>query len=93
MTSLNISLPDDLKKLVDERVTEGGFASHSQYVRSLIRRDHRRLNRERIETKLLHRLESGAPVEVTDRDFHKIRTRLKESMSQSCTVRKLRQES
>ena len=32
MTTLNISLPDGMKKLVDERVTQGGFASHSEYV-------------------------------------------------------------
>lgn len=76
MTTLNISLPDDLKRIVDERVSEGGFASHSEYVRSLIRKDQKRMERDRIEAKLLERLDSGAPVEMTERDFDRIRARL-----------------
>jgi antitoxin ParD1/3/4 len=83
MTTLNISLPDDLKKLVDRQVMEGGFASHSEYVRSLIRKDQKRLERERIESKLLERLEAGASVEMTDRDFEKIRARLKSHLART----------
>ncbi len=81
MTTLNISLPDNMKKLVDERVAQGGFASHSEYVRSLIRSDQKRIDRQHIEAKLLERLEAGAPIEMHDADFEKIRGRLKSHLA------------
>jgi antitoxin ParD1/3/4 len=39
VSTMNVSLPDDLKTYVDERVDHGGFGSTSEYVRDLIRRD------------------------------------------------------
>ncbi len=42
MSTMNVSLPTDLKTFVDTQVTEGGYGSTSEYVRDLIRRDHDR---------------------------------------------------
>ncbi len=42
MTTMNVSLPDDLKSFVDSQVTHGNYGSTSEYVRDLIRRDHDR---------------------------------------------------
>ena len=42
MTTMNVSLPDDLKTFVDSRVNNGNYGSTSEYVRDLIRRDHDR---------------------------------------------------
>ena len=42
MTTMNVSLPDELKTFVDERVTHDGYGSTSEYVRDLIRRDRER---------------------------------------------------
>lgn len=39
MTTMNVSLPDELKSYVDEQVDDGGYGSTSEYVRDLIRRD------------------------------------------------------
>jgi antitoxin ParD1/3/4 len=39
MAQMNISLPDGLKDWADARVAEGRFASMSDYVRDLMRRD------------------------------------------------------
>ena len=36
---MSISLPDDLKAYVDERVRHGGFDTSSDYVRALIERE------------------------------------------------------
>jgi antitoxin ParD1/3/4 len=36
---VNISLPVSLKTFVDARVKSGGYASHSEYLRDLIRRE------------------------------------------------------
>jgi antitoxin ParD1/3/4 len=76
MTTLNISLPSDLKKAVDERVAKGGFASHSEYLRSLIREDQKRLAQEEVEAKLLARLQSDS-TPMSHSDFENIRKRLK----------------
>ncbi len=42
MTTMNVSLPDDLKGFVDAQVDQGQYGSTSEYVRDLIRRDHGR---------------------------------------------------
>ncbi len=39
MSTMNVSLPDELKSYVDEQVGDGVYASTSEYVRDLIRRD------------------------------------------------------
>ncbi len=44
MSTMNISLPDSLKKFVDEQVTRRGYTSRNEYVRALIRKDADRLH-------------------------------------------------
>ena len=39
MQSMNISLPDPLKKFVDGQISTGRYSSVSEYVRELIRTD------------------------------------------------------
>jgi len=39
MSTMNISLPASLKAFVDEQVAERGFATSSEFVRELIRRE------------------------------------------------------
>jgi antitoxin ParD1/3/4 len=42
MTTMNVSLPDELKSFVDSQIQGGSYGSTSEYVRELIRRDHDR---------------------------------------------------
>ncbi len=42
MVRIRISLPEDLKKVVNERVARGLYVSASEYIRELIRADLRR---------------------------------------------------
>lgn len=42
MTTMNVSLPEELKSFVDAEVDAGNYSSTSEYVRELIRRDHDR---------------------------------------------------
>lgn len=72
ITSMNVSLPRDQKHFVDERVTTGGFASVSDYVRELIRRDQREQSQEEIERRLLAALESPRS-EMTPQDWKELR--------------------
>ena len=39
MATMNISLPDQLKKWVEDRVAEGKHSNASDYVRDLLRKD------------------------------------------------------
>ncbi|MGB3411215.1 MAG: type II toxin-antitoxin system ParD family antitoxin [Microthrixaceae bacterium] len=60
MTTMNVSLPDDLKQFVDTQVSRGGYGSTSEYVRELIRRDQ---DRRQLRTALLDGARS--PMAVT----------------------------
>jgi antitoxin ParD1/3/4 len=65
METVNIALPEGMKAFVQERVSEGGYSSVSEYFRDLIRADQKRRREERIDALLLEGLKSGEPVEVT----------------------------
>jgi len=64
MTSMNISLPQELKKYV-ERQTKTGYSTPSEYVRELIRGDQKRRAQERLDLLLLEGLDSGEPLPAT----------------------------
>lgn len=65
MSTMNVSLPDELKAFVDDRVERDGYGSNSEYVRELIRRDQDRL---RLRQMLLDGLASE-PGPVADTDY------------------------
>ena len=76
MTTVNISLPDDVGALADQQIATGRFASLSEYVASLIREDRQRLEHFAAESKLRQRIQSGPSVEMTDDHLEGIRQRL-----------------
>ena len=39
MSTMNVSLPETLRRFVDKQVRDGAYAGTSEYVRELIRRD------------------------------------------------------
>lgn len=47
MASMNISLPDPMRDFVADRIDSGQYASASDYVRALIRRDQQSIDDER----------------------------------------------
>ena len=47
MTTLNISLPDNMKTWISQRLTGGDYSNISDYIRSLIRRDQEQLQANR----------------------------------------------
>ena len=57
MSTMNISLPDDMKDWVDAQVRARGFMSASEYIRDLIRQQ--REDIEELREKLLEGLNSG----------------------------------
>ena len=73
MTTMNISLPDELKAFVEQQVTQGGFSSTSEYLRALIREARKRETDRALETLLLKGLESGEATPITPEDWEGIR--------------------
>lgn len=71
MTSMNISLPEELKEFAEAQ-TKRGYSTPSEYVRELIREDEKRKAEERLEAMLLEGMASPE-TELTRRDFEDIR--------------------
>jgi len=45
MATMNISLPTPLAEWIEERVRSGQYANASDYIRDLVREDHKRCER------------------------------------------------
>lgn len=86
MESMNISLPEPMKKYVDEQVNTGSYGSASEYVRELVRADQKRREKESLEKLLMEALDSGEPIEVTPEMVEDVRTRLR-SRAKNRTLR------
>ncbi|NNN04725.1 MAG: type II toxin-antitoxin system ParD family antitoxin [Elusimicrobia bacterium] len=72
METMNISLPDPLRRFVDKQIASGRYSSASEYVRELIRFDEKRRAQERLEGLLLEGL--GTPSgEMTARDWSELK--------------------
>jgi antitoxin ParD1/3/4 len=83
METMNIALPDSMKHFVQDRVSEGGYSSVSEYVRDLIRSDQRRKAEERIDALLLEGLDSGPPIPVTPEYWEEKKRRLTERLAKA----------
>lgn len=70
---MNISLPDALKQYVDEQVSQRGYATSSEYVRELIRRDQ---EQRRLRELLLAGAESSPTVSPDANYFDALRRRV-----------------
>ena len=60
MTTMNISLPDEMKAFVEAQMTQEGYASASEYLRALIREAQKRRAKHELEAKLLEGLQGPA---------------------------------
>jgi antitoxin ParD1/3/4 len=81
METMNIALPESMKHFVQERVSEGGYSSVSEYVRELIRADQKRMVEERIDSLLLEGVESVEPIPVTAEYWEKKKRKLTERLA------------
>jgi putative addiction module CopG family antidote len=96
MTTLNISLPDNMKTWISQRVTGGDYSNISDYIRSLIRRDQEQLqaNREQDTRKwqliqeiarknLQQRLAAPPPAEFADMSEEEVMQMVREEIHAS----------
>ena len=76
MTTLNFSLPEDLKTWIATQVAAGGYGNTSEYIRELVRLDRKHKSEERLEALLLEGLDSldtGKGIEITPEFWEKKR--------------------
>jgi antitoxin ParD1/3/4 len=71
MTSMNISLPDEMKAFVETEMAQEGYASASEYVRALIGNAQKRRAKQELEARLLEGLQ-GPAIEMTREDWDSI---------------------
>jgi len=75
MTTMNISLPDEMKAFIEAQVAKEGYASVSEYLRAVIRDVQKRQAKQELEAKLLEGLQSPAS-EMTEADWSALRQRV-----------------
>jgi antitoxin ParD1/3/4 len=71
MTTMNISLPDEMKTFIEDRVVQEGYASASEYFRDLIREAQRREAKQDLEAKIAEGL-NGPATRMTRKDWQAI---------------------
>jgi len=73
MTTMNISLPDEMKVFVEAQMAQEGYASASEYLRALIRDAQKRRAKRELEAKFREALESGPATPMTREDWVALR--------------------
>ena len=71
--TMNVSLPTDLKRWVDEQVEAGGYGTASEFMRDMIRRARLRQQRRDIDAMLVDAVSQGADIVMDDADWAAIR--------------------
>ncbi len=66
--SLHVTLPARLKKFVEEQVKTIGYSTKSDYIQSLVRKEIRKREEEKLERMLLEGLASGVK-EYSEKDW------------------------
>jgi antitoxin ParD1/3/4 len=80
MTTMNISLPDEMKVFVETKIAQEGYASASEYLRALIRDAQKQQAKQELEAKLLDGLR-GPSVRMTRRDWDSIEREAREGLA------------
>jgi antitoxin ParD1/3/4 len=73
MSTMNVSLPAQMKKYVRERVKAENYGNASEYIRTLIREDQRRRGIDRLEALIVEGLNSGGEKVLDDAEWSSIR--------------------
>ena len=70
MSTMNISLPEELKSFVDQHLQAQGYGTSSEYIRELIRRDR---DRVQFREELIQGVRSGAAGSMNKAYFASLR--------------------
>jgi antitoxin ParD1/3/4 len=83
-TTLNISLPETMRKFVEDKIANEDYGTISEYVRELIRADQRSEN-ERLDSLIAEAYASGEPSVLTRADIDDARRIVKKRIAQRKT--------
>ncbi len=72
MTTMNISVPEEMKAFVEAQMAQEGYASASEYLRALIREAQKRRARQDLEARLREAMESGPATPMTRDDWDEL---------------------
>jgi antitoxin ParD1/3/4 len=81
--TMNISLPPAAREWIADRVSEGHYASASEYVRELVRQDREQRSADRVDALLLEGLDSGPSKPFTARDWKRIRAQMERRIAKN----------
>ncbi|MGP0065556.1 MAG: type II toxin-antitoxin system ParD family antitoxin [Isosphaeraceae bacterium] len=81
MTTMNISLPDEMKTFVEAEMALEGYASAGEYLRALIRDAQKRRAKRDLEAKLREALDSGPATPMTREDWVALRAEAIEGLA------------
>ncbi len=81
MTTMNISVPDEMKAFVEAQMSQEGYASASEYLRTLIRDAQKRQAKQALEAKFREALESGPATPMTGDDWVTMRAEALEGLA------------
>lgn len=73
--TINISIPDTMKREVEEIISTEGYGNTSEFFRDLVRDYLRQRQERKLEALLLQGLESGKTTPFTKADFEAIKQR------------------
>ena len=79
-TTMTISLPDEMKSFIEERLKAGSFSSASEFIRQLVREEQKRAEAERLDRMLIEGAESGEPIRTDDSYWQQLRKRVEKKV-------------
>lgn len=71
-STMNVSLPPDLKNWVTEQAKAGGFGTTSEYLRDVLRRARERQQRRQMDDSLEEAAAEGATLVMDDAEWNKL---------------------
>lgn len=80
MATMNISLPDSMKAFIDEQVSEHGYGTGSEYIRTLVRKE---LAASRLRDMILEGANSPVVAVADDAYFEGLRDRVRQRSRQA----------
>jgi antitoxin ParD1/3/4 len=83
MTTMNISVPDEMKAFVEAQMAQEGYASASEYLRALIREAQKRQAKQVLEAKFREAIESGPATPMTPDDWQQLERNVWERQRQA----------
>jgi antitoxin ParD1/3/4 len=79
-TNVNISMPQVIRDVMEQRMAEKGFENISEYIRDLIRNDYKRAAQEKLDAELLESEQSGELITIDKEWWERKKADLRERL-------------